>query len=175
MMKSYRSDFKRYLADLGMKKPSPGGGSAVCIISCLGFSLIEKALRYSAGRDKSFVKELNALKKLRTDTAIFIDLDGKIFSQIMKSSGKSRIKLIKKSEEIVVNTGLGCVKGFSLAKKVESGIKKSIISDFRIGIGCLNLALQGCLLNLEANKLIFRKESRYISVFGECLEKWEKF
>ena len=45
-MKSYRGKFKGYLGNLSRRVPSPGGGSAVSLVFCLGVSLIVKAVNY---------------------------------------------------------------------------------------------------------------------------------
>ncbi|MDD5585319.1 MAG: cyclodeaminase/cyclohydrolase family protein, partial [Candidatus Omnitrophica bacterium] len=155
-------------------KPAPGGGSAICLIFCMGTSLLEKAIRYScpkeenlqAKRMRSVVKDLSLL---RYKVLPYVDLDGKVFKALMAAGPAARKKLIKKSEQIVVNTGCNCQKAFLLAKEVESGIKKNIVSDFYIGVECLQLALRGCLHNLEANDAIFGKPSRFVKIFKTYL------
>jgi formiminotetrahydrofolate cyclodeaminase len=174
-MRVYRVRFTDYLDDLAKNNPSPGGGSAVCLIFCMGVSLIEKAINYSLGENGHFKKHMFRLKELRKEIIPYIDLDGKIFEKLLKEKGKKKAALLKASENIIIDLGGHCVKVFSLAKRVESGIKKSIISDFYIGLEFIRVALKGCIFNLEANKSIFGKSSKSINTFNSYLKKWRRF
>ena len=168
-MKSYRRNFKGYLADLAKKIPAPGGGSAICLSFCLGVSLIEKAINYSLNKEKKLSRYLNKLRDLKAKIYPFIDLDGKLFEQILGAKGKKKEYFLKQSENIIIDTAQACLRLFSLAKQVEFGIKKSIISDFHIGGEFVKLALKGCVLNLEANRKIFGKSNKYIKKFKSYL------
>lgn len=169
-MKYYRTSFKKYLNDLGKSKPSPGGGSAVALIFCTGLSLIEKAINFSSpAKYKKQLKELRALAKLIYPN---IDRDSLIFAKIMSSKAAKRAQFIRQSESLIIDLGRGALEVFSLAKGVESGIKKSIISDFSIGLECARIALLGCVLNLEANEKMFGKRSKFIGPFKKSLKRW---
>lgn len=170
-MKQYRTSFKKYLDDLGKRKPSPGGGSAVCLIFCTGISLIEKAINFSSPAE--FKNELKKLQTLKKKVYPNIDKDGLIFAKIIGSKGKKRAQFIRLSEDLIIGLGQGSLAVFSLAKEVESGIKKSIISDFNIGLECIKVALLGCILNLEANQKMFGKENKFIGPFKKSLKKWQ--
>lgn len=184
-MKSYRKKFKIYLDDLAKRKPSPGGGSAVCLIFCTGISLIEKAISYSylpnlktlegKLKAKKLKKQLRSLKILRKKIYPYIDKDGYIFEKIMQAKGKKRAQFIRQSEQMMVEVAKASRKVFFLAKEVESGIKKSIISDFSIGLEGVKIALRGCILNLEANRRMFGKKSKYIEIFKRDLKRWERY
>ncbi|MCK4912336.1 MAG: cyclodeaminase/cyclohydrolase family protein [Candidatus Omnitrophica bacterium] len=169
-MKCYRSSFKKYLDDLGKRKPAPGGGSAVALIFCTGISLIEKAIRYSS-LDK-FKKQLEKLQILKKKIYLNIDKDSLIFAKIMSSKGTKRAQLVKQGESLIVDLGQTSLKVFSLAKEIESGIKKNIISDFNIGLECAKVSLLGSILNLEANEKMFGKESKFTDLFKKSLKKW---
>jgi formiminotetrahydrofolate cyclodeaminase len=173
-MKNYRYQFREYLDDLAARQPSPGGGSAVSLIFCIGMSLIEMALQYSANKNDSFKKHIVSLRKLRRQIYPYIDLDAKIFEKIMRTTDPlKKVEYIRDSEKMVLHLGLVCHQAFLLAKKVESGIKSSIISDFYIGLDCIKTTLRGCMMNLEANVKMFGKKSRYIAIFRGYLKKWE--
>jgi formiminotetrahydrofolate cyclodeaminase len=174
-MKTYCDKFKGYLGDLAQRKPAPGGGSAVVLGLCLGMSLIEKALNYSITKNTNFKKQIFLLKKLRCRITPYIDIDGEIFEKFMRADGKKRLLYLEKSSEIMVMVGKCCQGVFLLAKGVESGIKKSIISDFYIGLEFIRVALKGCIFNLEANKSIFGKSSKSINTFNSYLKKWRRF
>ena len=170
-MNSYRMSFKKYLDDLSKRKPTPGGGSAICLIFCTGVSLIEKAISFSSFAD--FKKQLKKFQILRKRIYPYIDKDGYIFAKIMKSRGKKRVQLIRLSEGLIVDLGRASVEVFSLAKEVESGIKKTIISDFNIGLECVKITLLGCVLNLSANEKMFGTKSKFINSFKKSLKKWQ--
>jgi len=175
-MKNYRGKFKNYLDDLADRKPSPGGGSAVCLFFCAGASLIEKAIVFSISsktKAKNLDKALKDLKKLRKSIYPCIDQDGYLFNKIMNSNGKKRAEFIKQSTNLVILVARSCEKVFFLAKGIESGIKKSIISDYYIGARAIRLALFGCILNLEANDKMFGKKSKYTVNFKKLLKKWQ--
>lgn len=170
-MKDYRTKFKEYLDDLGARQPSPGGGSAVCVVFCIGLSLIEMAMRYSEKQEEN-IKEV---KKLRKQVYPYIDLDSKIFDKIMRAHDpRKKLEYIKDSEKLIIYLGMACHQAFLLAKKAESGIKDSIISDFYIGLDCVKVTLRGCVFNLEANSKIFGKKTKYINIFDNYLEKWDE-
>jgi len=170
-MKYYRTSFKKYLDDLGKRKPSPGGGSAVCLVFCIGISLIEKAINFSS--PAKFKNELKKLQTLKKKVYPSIDKDGLIFAKIIGSKGKKRAQFIRLSEGLSIDLGRGSLAVFSLAKDLESGIKKSIISDFNIGLECIKVALLGCILNLEANQRMFGRKSKFIGPFQKFLKKWQ--
>jgi len=96
-MKNYRKNFKSYFSDLAKLKPSPGGGSAICLSFCLSVALIEKAVNYSistrlkTAKDKAKNKRLKSglkiLAGLRTKIYPYIDKDAVIFKKIMSSYG----------------------------------------------------------------------------------------
>ena len=167
---NYRTSFKKYLDDLGKPKPSPGGGSAVALIFCTGLSLIEKAINFSSP-DK-FKKQLKKLQALAKKIYPNIDKDGLIFTKIMSSKGLRRAQFISQSEILIIDLGHAALEVFSLAKGIKSGIKKSIISDFNIGLECARIALLGCVLNLEANEKMFGKRSKFIVGFKKSLKRW---
>ncbi len=173
MMPNYRSNFRGYLNDLSKRKPAPGGGSAVCLMACLGIALIEKAVNYSVSEKKALQKYLRPLSGLRKKIFPGIDLDGKIFERILRAKKANRTALLKKSERIIMDTAKVCVEAFSLAKEAESGIKKNIISDFYIGRQVLKTALKGCIMNLEANQKIFGKINPAAENFKTILRKWQ--
>lgn len=173
-MQNYRDLFKKYLDDLAAKQPSPGGGSAICLIFCLGTSLIEMAMKYSENKSKDFSKHIETMAGFQKEVYPYIDLDARIFEKIMKATTpKEKLEYIKDSEKLTVYLGLACHQAFLLAKKIESDIKDSIKSDFSIGIDCLKVTLRGCILNLEANSKIFGEESEQVKVLKNYLEKWE--
>ncbi len=172
-MNNYASSFKKYLKDLGKKEPAPGGGSAISLLFCLGTALIEKAINYSVASQKSLKVHLATLKNTRNKVSAYIDLDGEIFKQILQEKGKKKERLLEKSEKIVLDIAQKCIEEYLLAKKIESAIKKNIISDFWIGCELLKITLKGCVMNLEANSAIFGKKNKKVNEFKRVLKQWQ--
>lgn len=156
-MTNYRKDFKNYLNDLAVKKPSPGGGSVAALAFCLGTSLMEKSLRYSSKNYRNLNDKLKRLRELRLSISKFIDLDGDIFGKVMRAKGKQRKFYLKKSDAIIRRTAAGCRQVISLAKTLEAGVKNCIISDFRLGRELIALALIACDENRKANKAMLNR------------------
>jgi len=173
-MKSYVADVKTYLNDLAARQPAPGGGSAAAFSLCMGISLIEKAVQYSASQNKRLCGRAKALEVIRRKTLRYIDLDGIIFEQFIHAEKERKAIFLKKSEALIATIGTRCYAVYVLAQKVESDIKKSIISDFYIGLACIRVALCGCVYNLEANSVFFGKNNRMIGIFKRYLKQWPK-
>lgn len=184
-MNSYRIIFKKYLDELSQRKPAPGGGSALCLVFCLGVSLIQKSIGFSIRKtetsrkvranNKKLTNTVDSLGALRNRIYPYIDRDGLMFDKIIKTRGKRRDIFIEESQKMMVDTARACNQVFGLAKGVETGIKNNIVSDFNIGLRCVGASLYGCFLNLEANNKMFGKKSRYQAVVKNYLKKWQKF
>ena len=169
-MKKYRKSFIKYLKDLGARKPAPGGGSAAALALCVGISLIQKAINYSSGKNLKQNDKVKAFNSLKYKILKYVDKDGEIFEKFITASGKKRIFFLKKSNELVVDLGKSAISVFSIAKGVESGIKKSIISDFYTGLNFTRVSLRACIYNLEDNSKVLGKSDRNISLFKKYLE-----
>lgn len=174
-MERYSNRFKNYLDDLAAKKPAPGGGSAVALSLCLGISLLQKAINYSSGENKKLKKCAYALRDLRKSISPYIDIDGDIFEKYIHSKGKMRLYFLKRSNAGIIKIGNTCNTVFSYAKRIESGIKESIISDFYIGLNFVAIALRGCIINLEVNSRTQGIDNIYIGKFKRRLSQWQKF
>jgi formiminotetrahydrofolate cyclodeaminase len=175
-MRNYSSRFRSYLYDLAKRRPAPGGGSVIVLAFCLGLSLIEKALNYSLDeRVDKLKRSIFTLRLLRNKIFRYIDLDGELFEKILREKGTTRAHYLKQSEKILIDLGKSSIRAFLLAKGVENAIKKSIISDFSIGIELVRVSLMGCVLNLEANAFLFKRRSAYARTFRMTLEKWQTF
>jgi formiminotetrahydrofolate cyclodeaminase len=183
-MKTYRSAFKPYFAALARRAPAPGGGSALCLFFCTAACVIEKAIRYSLshtgyhadrGVTKKFNVSLKRMSLLRAKAYRYIDKDSLLFEKSMISSGEARAAYIAKSEALVVDLAGMAHDAFSLAKQIESGIKKSMRSDFTIGLLALRVVFAGCVLNLEANALMFSQKNASLYRLKKELLAWPLF
>lgn len=182
-MKTYSKSFKAYLDNLSRRQPSPGGGSVVCLMFCQGVSLLEKAVQYSlstrAVRAAATKKKQRLLScaaglfRLRRRIYPYIDRDGYIFAKIMSARGRSRAPYIRQSQRLIVDVAEACCEVFSLAKKMESDIKKNIISDFYIGSECVKIALKGCITNLKANEELFGVKEKSLKKYQRFEKRWQ--
>ncbi|MDD4954763.1 MAG: cyclodeaminase/cyclohydrolase family protein [Candidatus Omnitrophica bacterium] len=161
----YQKIFKKYLDDLSAKKPSPGGGSAAALALCTGISLIQKAINYSTGKNLKQTAGKKSLARIKNKVLKYVDKDGEIFEKFITSSGKKKIAYLKKSNELVVDLGKSAISAIDISKGVESGIKKSIISDFYTGLNFVRLSLSACCYNLEDNSRVLGKTDKNIGVF----------
>lgn len=167
MKTNYRKEFKNYLDDLSQKGYQPGGGSAGALAFCLGVSLLVKAIRHTLGSKARERRE----KKLKLCLANFIDLkkqiypyidkDGEIFSKMIGGNQKNRARNLKQGSDLIKSLGRSACKVFSLAKGIESDIKKSIKSDFDLGLELVRVSALSAIFNLEANQKIFGKKEAY--------------
>ncbi|MDD4294941.1 MAG: cyclodeaminase/cyclohydrolase family protein [Candidatus Omnitrophica bacterium] len=173
-MNKYNLKFKTYLNDLGAKKPSPGGGSAVCLSVCLGINLIKKAIVYSMDKKPVSEKVLKQLADMHLRAYDGIDLDAELFARVMRTSGKERTKALGECEKLITDIARISISANNTALKLENKIKKCIISDLFIGRDFLRLALKGCVMNLEANSRMFNKENRNLKKIRDALTKWER-
>ena len=173
-MKTYRRSFKNYLDGLSRRQPSPGGGSVVCLLFCQGTSLLEKALQYSQTKKQRHLSAyIDSLSRLRRRIYPYIDKDSYIFGKIMSSKGKQRAHYLNQNQKLIVDVARACCAVFSLAKKMESDIKKNIISDFYIGCECVRVALKGCILNLEANEELFGVKEKSLNIYKRIEKQWQ--
>lgn len=170
-MKKYRFKIKSYLQALAAKKPSPGGGSAAALSLCLGISLLEKSINYSLQNKSVLKSKITSLEKLKNKAFRYVDLDAEIFEKFMKAKGKKRIVFLNKSNNLVIDLSNTCLKAVNVSWGVESAIKKSIISDFYMGLDFVRVCLLGCVYNLEANSQILGKKPKALSTFKRALVK----
>lgn len=182
-MNTYQNIFKRYLNDLAKRKPSPGGGSVICLMFCQGAGLIEKAFNYSCvlnvasssqGRkNKKIKKNIDLIYGLRKKIYPFIDRDGKIFERVIANKGKRRDFYVKQSQSLMSGLASACLAVLSLAQNTESDIKNNMLSDFYIGKECVSVALAGAVKNLKANKELFGAPCSSIGRWEKQVEKWQ--
>jgi|GEM_PF-759805 len=174
---TYRDKFSQYLKDLASKSPVPGGGSAASLVFCLGVSLIEMAINFSMGKNKTTLKDtVLRLEKVKSKVLDYVDLDGAIFNKALKAKDpRKKKKILKDLEKITFDLGNNCIKILMITKAARTFIKKSILSDFDIGQACLKLTILACIKNLEANSNIFGVwDKKRINYLKGYLKKFSK-
>jgi len=145
--------------------------------------LLEKAVHYSLGSKAAIFTHTKRKQRLRSYAVTlfslrrriypFIDRDGYIFAKIMSAKGKRRACYIRQSQKLIVDVAEACREVFFLAKKMESDIKKNIISDFYIGVECVKTALKGCLMNLKANEELFGIKEKRLKTYQRLEKRWQ--
>ncbi len=176
-MKKYRAEFKPYLDDLGKKGLAPGGGSAGALSFCLGCSLIIKAIEHSKNKDQGKVyknKLNNRLRKIsdfKKKVYPYIDKDGELFIKMIKAKGAQKKKYEKKVSNLLKDLADSSQKVFLLAKALDFDIKKSIKSDFYLGLKFIIISTESAIFNLAANSKMTGKENQYLKNVKDKLKK----
>lgn len=162
MKTNYREGVKGYLNDLSQKGCQPGGGSAGALAFCLGVSLVAKSIRHTLAKEIPNARKDRLKKKLEELLTFekiiypYIDKDGEIFSDIIHSKGEKKKENLALGNSLLQTLADVSEKAFFLAKGLESDIKKMIKSDFFLGIEFIKISQNSALLNLKANKDIFK-------------------
>ena len=172
-MKRYKKIFKIYLDDLARAISHPGGGSVSALSFCLGVSLLQMAFNFSQNKFKKIIKELD---KEKDEVICFIDRDGEIFAKLIgEKQVQKRRKYLREAQKLSLDIGRKCNKIFSIAREVDSGVRRSVKSDFYIGLKMLEASLFSSLKNLEANQIIFKIDNtKKISLLRSYLKKFEQ-
>ena len=153
---SYRKLFKGYISDLSKKTSAPGGGSAASLIFSVGVSLIEMAVNFSISKDneRKLNKVVSSFNKIKMKVLSYVDLDADIFRKVLKSKGEKK-EALRRLNNITFDLGASCIRILTVAAGVRGSIRRSIISDFDIGIKCVDIALFASVKNMEANSKFF--------------------
>lgn len=175
-MKEYRELFKDYIRDLAQRTPHPGGGSCGALAFCLGVSLLQMALEYSGTQPQAVARDLEKTKEV---VYPLIDEDGRLFEALMGEKDEAAKKLLlDKGQALVCMLGDLCQTVLSRARQVETQVKRSLASDFYLGLKFLDTALFASLENLRSNQLMFKVDNSlpisrlesYREEFRSCLK-----
>lgn len=157
-MEQYKNNFKKYIHDLSAPQAHPGGGSCAALCVCLGISLIQMAFNYSLKKAQStgIMRPPAALEKLKSEVFGVIDSDGEVFAKLLREKAPAkRKKLISRMQKEIMNVACGAGMAIRVSGRLKPSIKKSLLSDFRLGIRLCRTALYACSENLKANQSMF--------------------
>jgi formiminotetrahydrofolate cyclodeaminase len=166
--KNYRKQIKPYLDDLAKKRLAPGGGSAGALAFCLGCSLIAKSINHTKSKGMPKIKErkltnrLDKVLSFKKKVYPYIDQDGQFFSQMIKSRGPERRRHLKEITRLLKDLAQSSDTVISLAKELDFDIKKSIKSDFYLGLQFIKVSLESAIFNLEANSNQKKGKDKYL-------------
>ena len=199
-----RESIKSYLDKLSSDSPTPGGGSASAVVGALGTSLILMVAKITRKKSpvrsrKSLTRSIKLLNRILKDTEDVIDLDVRIYQDLIKSykqaSATQRIGSTvldggKKSNANERNAqkkvALALTNSFRLqadlafliamAKEtlpaVERFAKGAIKNDLVVAKGFLDGAFRGAMATARIN-LVYMKSSKK-NHFERALNSLEK-
>ncbi len=137
----------KYIEDLAAKMPAPGGGSAACLVSCLGISLLEMAVNFTLGKN-AYAKYNKSLKKALIACAIlrkiFLDLlDADISAYREKDAGNS-LKIPLKACEL-------SFKAIKMLPGLARRTNPALASDLVMAAILLEAGFSSAYFNVEIN------------------------
>jgi len=186
-MKYLNQSLKNYLNQLASDEPIPGGGGTSALVAALGIGLALMVARISLKRldsrkQKSLNKTIKLLEHMRRDAEQIIDLDPKVYREVMASY--ARLKKLGKTPKTEAGVERSLSDSFKLqadlaflilmAKQslaaVGSFAKGSIRNDLIVSSGLLDGAFRGAVATARIN-VVYMKESKQKRHFQHGLEK----
>ena len=190
-MKKFTSlSLSRYLAELSSKNPVPGGGSASAYAGALGMGLAEMVARIGLKRASAETKPvlqqtIKALQKLRKNALQVVDLDPKVYGEVMAAYAKTRklTDAVKKNhliDEALDNSfrlqadlALLVAMAKESLHSLEGLVKGSITNDLRVSRSLLGAAFRGSYETAKIN-MVYLKDSEKKARAERALEELQK-
>lgn len=170
------SSIKDYLNKLSSEEPVPGGGGTSALVAALGISLAIMVAKISLKRldqkrQKSLKKGIKLLEHLCRDAEQIIDLDPKVYKEVMASY--ARLKKLGKTEKAQASVESALQNSFRLqadlalliamAKQLLSTVgsfaKGSIRNDLIVSSGLLDGAFKGAVATARIN-VVYMKQGK---------------
>ena len=190
-MKKFTSlSLTRYLKELSSGKPIPGGGSAAAYAACLGIGLAEMVAQIGRKRadrptQALLQKMVRLLRRAGKDALQIVDLDPKVYQDVLKSYAQAKKISEKERKEKLVDEALQ--NSFRLqadlallvtmaqeaVRSLEGAIQGSIANDLRVSRSLLQAAFQGACETAEINR-VYMKDSARKQRAGHALEELRK-
>lgn len=180
---------KSYLEALSSEQPVPGGGGTSALVAALGISLAIMVARIASKRlDKRNLKKLNGtirlLKGLQRNAAQTVDLDPKVYQEVISSYRQLRRSRDRKKSERRVEMALtnafrlqaDLAMQILMAKQLLGSIgavsRGSIRNDLVVSNGLLDGAFQGACATARINA-VYMKSAKQKRYFEQALVKLE--
>lgn len=189
-MKYINQSIKQYLNELSSEKSVPGGGGTSGLVAALGIGLAIMVARITlkrldARKRKSLGKIIKLLEHMRRDAEQIIDLDPKVYNEVMASY--ARAKKLGKTPKALANIDRSLADSFKLqadlallilmAKQtlgnVGSFAKGSIRNDLIVSSGLLDGAFRGAVATARIN-VVYMREGMEKRHFQNGLHKLEE-
>ena len=181
---------KDYLNELSSDQPIPGGGGTSALVAALGISLALMVARISLKRldpkkQRSLNKGIKLLEHLRRDAEQIIDLDPKVYEEVMasyaklKKSGKTGIgqanveAALQNSFRLQADLALLIAMAKQLLSTVDTFAKGSIRNDLIVSNGLLDGAFKGAIATARIN-VIYMKQGKSRRHCEQALQKVEQ-
>lgn len=177
-VKRYTSlSLSRYLTELSSKKPVPGGGSASAYAACLGIGLAEMVAQIGMKKvdgptQASLKKTIFLLQKAKKDALQIVDLDPKVYQNVLKSYAKAKKISEKDRKEQFIDEALGnsfrlqadlallVTMAVEAVHSLEGAVSGSISNDLRVSRALLKAAFQGAYDTAEINRIFMKNPQR---------------
>lgn len=181
---------KQYLDELSSESPVPGGGGTSALAAGLGIALALMVARI-AGRKlegagkKRLSKIIGLLEKMRRDSQEIIEIDPKVYGQVMAAYKRSREArdptkakediqtALANSFRLQADLALLIAMAKELLIEVGEFAKGSIRNDLIVSSGLLNGAFQGAIATARIN-IVYLKSGAKKQHFDQALAKLER-
>lgn len=181
---------KHYLDKLSSDQPTPGGGGTSALVASLGIALAMMVARIGLKRldqrkEKSLKRAIQLLEHLRCDTVQIIDLDPKVYREVMasyrrlKRSGnaeKAKAEVenaLSNSFRLQADLALTVVMAKQILGTIDTFVKGSIRNDLIVSSGILDGAFKGALATARIN-VVYVKDGGRKRHFEQALVKLEQ-
>lgn len=192
-MKKYTSlSLSRYLAELSSNKPVPGGGSVSAYVACLGMGLAEMVAqigmkRASAESQPTLQKTLRLLRKVRKDALQVVDLDPRVYLEVLKTYTRAKNisdpakkehlidEALENSFRLQADLALLVVMAKQSVQALQGTIRGSIQNDLQISLKLLDTAFSGAYETAHINVVYIKnpqKKTRAEQALQELKRKY---
>lgn len=189
-MKYIDSSLKKYLDELASDSPTPGGGGTSALVAALGIALVAMVARIGSrkleGKPRADAERIiGTLEKLRHDTEEVIDLDPKVYQEVMDSYKRAKHEKDAARAQAGIETALGnsfrlqadlamfVVMARELLAEVKTFAKGSIANDLIVADGLLEGAFVGAKATAVINA-VYVKDPEKKKHFEQALRKLEE-
>ncbi len=156
----------KFLADLGSKNSTPGGGSAAALVGAVTASVVRFISNLTIGKEKYREVEEDAREILDQAAGVeeellkMVDEDSEILKEILecyKTGDKEKLLAIsKKAVQFSLDMTTKCVEIMELALEISTIGNRMLASDFEVaaylGDGAVNSAIANVKINLKGIK-----------------------
>ncbi len=148
-------DIKKYLRDLGSRKPAPGGGSTAALCAALSAAILKKSCLFTLGNPKyrkselRFKKIVIQLNRMEKDALCLVDQDIKAYgSRDMDSAIRIPAKICRLCFDLV-----------KIAAEVLRDGNRNLASDTVFASFLAESSFKGAFIYVETNLAHMKSES----------------